>query len=131
MRAPRLALLLVAACWTGSTSSPRPAAPSPEVAAPPAAPRDRPTMTAEERDELVEEANRTYDRGDVEEARSVARRVLASEPANVRMLRIVVSASCMLGDIEDARAAFAKLPPHDRSHMKTRCARYGIHLRDP
>lgn len=77
-------------------------------------------------DTVMAEANRAYDRGDFDDAKQVAGRVLARYPTNVRMLRVMVSASCMDGDSATAQQHYAKLPPSDQEQMRTRCARYGI-----
>jgi hypothetical protein len=77
-------------------------------------------------DTIMDEANKAYDRGDFDDAKIIATRVLANDPTNVRMLRIMVSASCQDGDSVVAQAHFSKLPPGDQQQMKVRCARYGI-----
>jgi len=82
-------------------------------------------------DALMDQSNKAYDRGDLDEARELARRVLATSPSNVRMLRVVVSASCISGDTAEAQAAFVQLPKPDREQMKTRCARYGVSFTEP
>jgi hypothetical protein len=74
----------------------------------------------------MDEANKAYDRGDFDEARTIAGRVLAGQPGNVRMLRVVVSSACIDGDAATAQNHFARLPPADQAQMRTRCARYGI-----
>jgi hypothetical protein len=81
-------------------------------------------------DAVMAEANKAYDRGDFEEAKTIAGRLLATQPANVRMLRIMVSASCIDGDTAVAQASFVKLPPADQEQMRVRCTRYGITLTD-
>lgn len=82
-------------------------------------------------DALMNEANKAYDRGELDDAKAIARKVLRSSPDNARMLRIVVSASCIAGDSAEAQAAYAQLPQPDREQMKTRCARYGVSFTDP
>ncbi len=82
-------------------------------------------------DAVMAEANKAYDRGDLDEAKVIARKVLATSPKNVRMLRIVVSASCIMGDNAEAQEAFAQLPQFDREQMKTRCARHGVSFTEP
>jgi hypothetical protein len=74
----------------------------------------------------MDEANKAYDRGDYDDAKTVAARVLARQPSNARMLRIMVSASCVDGDSATAMASYARLPAADQAQMRTRCARYGI-----
>ncbi|HET7502246.1 MAG TPA: hypothetical protein VFK02_14610 [Kofleriaceae bacterium] len=74
----------------------------------------------------MDEANKAYDRGDYEDAKALAGRLLARLPSNVRMLRIMVSASCIDGDIAVAQASYVKLPPADQAQMRLRCARYGV-----
>jgi hypothetical protein len=108
------------------------AAPAPaphEVAAAPALPPE-PAPTGPKLDAVMSEANKAYDRGDFEDAKLIAGRLLASYPTNVRMLRIMVSASCIDGDSTVAQAHYAKLPPADQEQMKVRCARYGVLFAD-
>jgi hypothetical protein len=113
--------------------APRPTAPAPSLGDPP--PRDVPaaqdgSLTGPNLDAVMAEANKAYDRSDYDEAKQIAGRVLAQEPTNVRMLRIVVSASCIEGDSAVAQAHFARLPAHDQEQMRVRCARYGIVFAD-
>lgn len=77
-------------------------------------------------DATMSEANKAYDRGDFGEATEIAKKVLAEDPSNVRMLRIVVSASCIEGESVVAQQHYLKLPAADRQQMKVRCARYGV-----
>lgn len=78
----------------------------------------------------MNDANQLYDRADYEGARSAAVEILAEEPDNVRMQRIVVSSSCIMGDQEDATKYFNSLPPRDKRQMSRRCARYGVSFAD-
>lgn len=80
--------------------------------------------------EVMDEANKAYDRGDLDEAGAIATKVLRDDPANVRMLRIAVSSACISGDTADAQKYYTKLPPADRAQMKTRCGRYGVTFTD-
>jgi hypothetical protein len=102
------------------------AAPPPAASDPAAAPAE--DLTGPKLEAVMSEANKAYDRGDYDDAKTIASRVLAREPTNVRMLRIVVSASCIDGDSNAATASFAKLPPADQAQMRTRCLRYGVML---
>jgi hypothetical protein len=117
-----------------------PNAPPPRAAAPPAlasaedgdvpsAPPG-PALVGPKLETAMAEANKAYDRGDFDEAKALAGRLLASEPTNVRMLRIMVSASCLDGDMTVAQAHYARLPSADQEQMKVRCARYGITFPD-
>lgn len=72
--------------------------------------------------------NKLYDRGRFDEARNAAFALLEEEPTNRRMLRVVVSASCIMFEPEVAREHYSKLPVRDRRTMKTRCERYGVEL---
>ncbi|NVB85495.1 MAG: hypothetical protein HOV81_44435 [Kofleriaceae bacterium] len=81
-------------------------------------------------DNLMGEANKAYDRQDFDEAMSLAAKVLAKDPNNIRMLRIMVSASCISGDPAIAQAHYEKLPKFDREQMKQRCDRYGVTFKD-
>lgn len=80
---------------------------------------------------VMDQANKAYDRGDFEEAKAFATDVLAKLPSSIRMMRILVSASCIEGDAAVAQQWFDKLPPRDRAQMKIRCDRYGVSFRDP
>ena len=73
-----------------------------------------------------DEANRLYDKQDYEGAMNRALEVLKSEPGDIRMLRVVVSSACQLGDADKARTYWAQLPPHDQNQMMRRCQRFGI-----
>jgi hypothetical protein len=82
-------------------------------------------------DNLMELANKAYDRQDFDEATTLAMKVLAKEPDNVRMLRVMVSANCIGGDSGIAQTYYEKLPKFDRDQMKQRCDRYGVVFKDP
>jgi hypothetical protein len=117
----------------GAPEPPPPPLPARPLADPP--PRDVPAaqdgpLTGPKLDAVMAEANKAYDRADYEEAKQVAMRVLAQEPTNVRMLRIVVSASCIDGDSVVAQAHYARLPAHDQEQMRVRCGRYGVVFAD-
>ena len=75
------------------------------------------------------QANKAYDRGDFDEAKSIANKVLAKVPKNPRMLRILVSVACIDNDAAGAQAAFQQLFTFDQDQMRTRCTRYGIDLK--
>lgn len=77
-------------------------------------------------DAVMSEANKAYDRGDFDDAKAIALKVLAKTPNNVRMLRILVSSDCILGDNAEAQKHYQLLPPGDRAQMRTRCERYGV-----
>ncbi len=77
-------------------------------------------------DAIMSEANKAYDRGDFDDAKAIALKVLAKTPNNVRMLRILVSSDCILGDNAEAQKHYQLLPPGDRAQMRTRCERYGV-----
>lgn len=80
---------------------------------------------------VMSEANKAYDRGDFDEAKTIATKVLAQAPGNVRMLRILVSSDCIMGDQLEAQKHYVLLPPGDRAQMRTRCARYGVTFTEP
>lgn len=82
-------------------------------------------------DALMDLANKAYDRQDFDEAMAIAGKVLAKDPTNVRMLRVMVSANCIAGDAAIAQEYYVKLPEFDRNQMRTRCDRYGVTLVDP
>jgi predicted Zn-dependent protease len=86
-------------------------------------PRPEPTIAA-----LMDDANRAYDRMELDRARELAQKVLINEPTNVRMLRMIVSIACLEGERDQAEQAYRKLPERDQIQMRTRCERYGISL---
>jgi hypothetical protein len=112
------------------SASPAAAPAAPAANDPAAAALDADALVGPKLDAAMDEANRAYDRGDFDDAKIIAGRVLARQPGNVRMLRVMVSASCIDGDSATAQAHFAKLPPADQVQMRTRCARYGIAFPD-
>ena len=73
-------------------------------------------------DDLMLEASKSYDSGDYDRAREIAQQVLAKQPSNVRMLRVMVSSACIEGDQAVAQTYYNQLPPNDRAQMRTRCA---------
>jgi hypothetical protein len=92
----------------------------------------QPGKTANPKFEAVMmEASKAYDRGDIDEAREIAKKVLADSPGNIRMLRILVSTSCMDSDAAAAKLYYASLPAVDQAQMRTRCERYGVTFGDP
>jgi hypothetical protein len=91
---------------------------------------DDPERAQPKADALMSEANKAYDRGDIDEARNDAEKLLAQQPSNVRMLRIVVSVACLDGDQAAAQKSYDLLPAADRDQMKTRCARSGVTFSD-
>jgi tetratricopeptide (TPR) repeat protein len=80
---------------------------------------------------LMQLANKSYDKGDYEDAAAMASKILKADPTNVKMLRIMVSANCIQGDSAVAQQYYEKLPKLDRDQMKTRCDRYGVTFKDP
>ncbi len=82
-------------------------------------------------DAVMDQANKAYDHQDFEEARLIAGKVLQKDPKNIRMLRIMVSSTCIEGDSAAAQKYFELLPKGDREQMKARCDRYGVTFKDP
>lgn len=80
---------------------------------------------------VLAEANKAYDRQDFDEARSIATKVLAKDPSNTRMLRIMVSSHCIEGDQTSAQQWYEKLPEFDRQQMVKRCSQYGVTFKEP
>jgi len=80
---------------------------------------------------LMDEANKAYDRGEFDEAKSLATKALVKMPANARMLRILVSTACIEGDSNEAQRHYNQLPPSDRAQMKVLCDRYGVTFTEP
>ena len=106
-------------------SAAAPASPGPALAA------GDPAPTQDDLDVAMSEANRAYDGGELDEAKRLASRVLAVQPTSVRMLRIMVSASCIEGDAAAALASFTKLPAPDQAQMRVRCARFSVTFPGP
>jgi len=82
-------------------------------------------------DNMMELANKAYDRQDFDEATAIAGKILAKDPTNVRMMRIMVSSNCIQGDSAIAQQYYEKLPALDREQMRTRCDRYGVTFKEP
>jgi hypothetical protein len=126
--------------------APAPAIPPPtEAIESPAAPEIAPAPTVEvgetsgeaglvpepgarEAQGVAGEAIRSYDGGDYEAARTQAIQALEQDPNDQHMLRIVTGASCILGDVEQARSFIERLTPSGRRLMARRCSRYGVEL---
>lgn len=89
--------------------------------------RTKPELSADTSDRLLE-ANKLYDRGDYDGARQLAVKLLDDAPGNVRLLRVVVSSSCILGDGDTANQYAPRLPEPDRLQMIDRCAKFQIAL---
>jgi predicted Zn-dependent protease len=91
-----------------------------------------PTISVKPRDTGVggkmDEANSLYDKNDWEGAQEKAIEILSESPKNTRMMRIVVSTACKMGQEDVASEWFPKLPAKDQKVMATRCARYEIEL---
>jgi hypothetical protein len=79
-----------------------------------------------ELDTAMAEANRLYDRSEHDAAQEAALRILERSPGNVRMLRIVVSTACFMGEPEKAQKYWLELPDRDREQMAVRCGRIGV-----
>lgn len=76
--------------------------------------------------ERMNEVNKLYDRRDYEAAIAAAQEILKDTPRNVRMLRVVVSSACIMGEEGMAREHYALLPEQDQQHMSVRCRRFGM-----
>jgi hypothetical protein len=72
-----------------------------------------------------DEANKLYDRREYDEARALALTLLRDHPTSVRMRRVVVASSCIMGDHDVAQQHYLLLPERDRSDMRQRCVPYG------
>jgi hypothetical protein len=82
-----------------------------------------------EQSERLLEANRLYDRGDYDGARQMATKLLGEAPGNVKLVRVVVSSSCIMGDGDVARKYAAQLPATDLEQMVDRCSKFEIALK--
>jgi hypothetical protein len=116
----------------------RPADPSPAPTLSPtfvdrSAPRPQVTIAGRDQKKSVEvrmdKVNGAYDRGNYLDAHEAALEVLEDQPRNVRMLRVAVSTSCILGEVDRASELYERLPPGDQADMAKRCGeQYGIQL---
>ncbi len=86
--------------------------------------------TDAEFEQAMLETNKLYDRHNYEDARQQALKLLEKQPGTVRMLRVVVSSSCILGDAETAQRYWNELPDGDRLQMTERCSRYDVTFTD-
>ena len=92
---------------------------------------DTPEVANPKIEAVMDQANKAYDRSDFEEAKMIAGKVLAKAPTNIRMMRIMVSASCIDGDTTVAQKWYEQLPKPDREQMKVRCDKYGVTFKEP
>jgi hypothetical protein len=88
----------------------------------------RPTAAKTDIRSMMDVANKHYDRQDYEAARAAAHAVIAVSPDNLRMLRLIVSSACMLGDADEARTYHARLPARDAKQIARRCANFNVKL---
>jgi hypothetical protein len=113
-------------------TEPDPDQPTPPIAtiAPRVAPQlsDLPDPASADITELMDVATRYYDRGDYQTAEEIAVSSLERFPQNIKMLRIVVSTSCIMGNETQARGYYEQLPARDQRDMKRRCTGWGIEL---
>jgi hypothetical protein len=111
----------------------QPAQAAPELASDPAPGDDLDSGSAAnpKLDAIMAQANKAYDHGEYEDAKDIAGKVLAKQPKNVRMLRIMVSSACFEGDSALAQEWYVQLPKPDRLQMKQRCDRNGVALTEP
>jgi hypothetical protein len=112
------------------TSAPPPPPPAQDTSGTPDVVTDELSKPNPKLDAVMAEANKAYDRGDFDDAKTIALKVLAKDPTNVRMLRIAVSSACIDGDSTEAQKHYQVLPASDREQMKIRCARYGVSFVD-
>ena len=82
-------------------------------------------------DAVMDQANKAYDAQDFEKAKMIAAKALAKVPNSIRMMRIMVSASCIDGDTPQAQKYYELLPKPDRDAMKVRCDKYGVSFKEP
>jgi hypothetical protein len=107
-----------------------PVTPAPRRTEPLPVPTDLATDPNLEVAAAMDEVNRLYDRSDYDAAQQGALRILERMPGNVRMLRLVVSSACMMGEPDKAQKYWIELPEHDRAQMTTRCARFGVTFKE-
>jgi hypothetical protein len=107
-----------------------PVTPAPRPSEPQPVPTDLATDPNLEVATAMDEVNRLYDRSDYDAAQQGALRILERMPGNVRMLRLVVSSACMMGEPDKAQKYWIELPEHDRAQMTTRCARFGVTFKE-
>ncbi len=115
------------AVHAATSSSPVPTVPSESPSDEDLAALERPDVKL---DSYMDAANKAYDRGDWEEAKLIAGKVLNRQATNIRMMRIMVSASCIDGDTSVAQRWFDQLPKLDREQMKVRCDKYGVSFKE-
>lgn len=113
---------------TGVTSPPPSIASDEESSDDTAAALDKPNPKI---DAIMDQANKHYDKGEWEDAKLIAAKVLTKQPNNIRMMRIMVSASCVDGDVGVAQKWFDQLPKSDREQMKVRCDKYAVTFKEP
>ncbi len=124
---PKARVVASASDERDDATAPSIAAEAPAIALPPTIERGEPVASAD-LTTAMDETNALYDRRDYEGAMEAALELLEREPQNSRMLRVVVSSACMMGEIEVAKAHNERLPERDQMQMRRRCERYGFEL---
>ncbi len=77
------------------------------------------------------EASKLYDQREYDEAIKLSQAILAGEPDNVRVIRVLISSACASGDPALANTYYAKLTRvKDKRDMKKRCERFGTVIDD-
>jgi len=90
-----------------------------------------PKMPSKPLAQRMDDANHLYDARLYEESREAAFVILREDEDNVRMKRIVVSSSCILGERDIAEPSYNTLPARDQRQMARRCKPYGIDFEMP
>jgi len=102
--------------------------------APPDGPSGAPTpsgVATAQQQAAMAEAIALYDRGEYEQARTAAVTAIELNVAPMgldRMHSIAATASCYLGDADQAHLWYARLDPASRPVIATHCRRLGIEL---
>jgi hypothetical protein len=76
----------------------------------------------------MDAAHRLFDTGEYPAAEEAALAILEGSPRNVKMLRIVVSTACAMGNVERAKEYYAQLPSKDQEQMRKRCKKWTVDL---
>jgi hypothetical protein len=88
--------------------------------------QDTPTP---EQTRAMDVATEYYDRGEYEDARAAAIQAVGmglGAHGGERMLRVAASASCFMGDAEQAHVYYGRLTPRGQRDIARRCRRMGI-----
>ena len=106
--------------------APRPAAAPPPVAAAARPPEDNTPPGAPDADELLQQAQDAWLKGQYAAAIEASRRALRAKPGLARAYQIIAVCSCSLRDSDSANKAYERLDETNKKMVKQLCQKSGV-----